>query len=145
MIRIELDPPKQSAPCPCCGGKTTSLTRFVYKDDDAYAIYYAKFSDNHPERIVTASVSIGEWDDDATPDQRIAFAVKLRATESEYEVSVVDAASSPWNDVAFIGRTLDRDEALAHPRINEIFHITDHMVVDDAPLVAYLNGQSADA
>jgi hypothetical protein len=35
---------------------------------------------------------------------------------------------------------LDRAEALQHERLQEVFHISDHMVQDDAPLRDYLNG-----
>jgi hypothetical protein len=34
---------------------------------------------------------------------------------------------------------LDREEALAHPRIKDVFHITDHMVEDDPIIRTYLN------
>jgi hypothetical protein len=40
MLTIEFEKPHQSV-CECCGGTTTSLTRFVYRDDDAFAVYYA--------------------------------------------------------------------------------------------------------
>jgi hypothetical protein len=35
---------------------------------------------------------------------------------------------------------LDREEALAHERLAEVFHITDHMVVDDQPMREHLDG-----
>jgi hypothetical protein len=47
---------------------------------------------------------------------------------------VIDASESPWKNAKVIGRILDRVEALAHPLIDEVFHITDHMVEDDALL-----------
>jgi hypothetical protein len=56
---------------------------------------------------------------------------------------VLDAAKSPWAHSAFIGRTLDRAEALAHPWLPEVFHITDHMVQEDVPLREYLEGRQA--
>jgi hypothetical protein len=34
---------------------------------------------------------------------------------------------------------LDREAALAHPLIDEVFHITDHAVLEDLPLKAYLD------
>ena len=141
MLSFEFEPPNESAPCPCCGGKTTSLTRFVLKDGDAYAIYYARFSDNHSERRVYATISIGEWGEDASPEQRVAFALQLRATPSKYEVEVLESEASPWREAKLIGRTLGRAEALTHALLPEVFHITDHMVVEDEPLKAYLNGK----
>ena len=139
MLTIEFEPPKESAPCECCGGRTTRLTRFVHSEGDAYAIYYALFSDSHPGRAVSVTVSIGEWGEGSTPEQRVAFALELRSTDSQYQVGVVDSEKSPWREASFIGRTLDRVEALAHPRIKEVFHITDHIVTEDEPVHAYLN------
>ena len=139
MLSFEFEPPSESSPCECCGGKTTSLTRFVHKGGDAHAIYYAQFSDNHPERSVLATVSLGPWGEDSTSEQRIAFALELRASESRYEVMVIDADHSPWREAKIIGRTLNRAEALEHPLLAEVFHITDHIVLEDPPLNAYLN------
>lgn len=141
MLTIEFEPPSESRPCECCGGRTTRLTRFVHRDGDAYAVYYAQFSDNHPTRGVIATISIGEWGEGSTPHQRVAFALELRATDTEYQVGIVDAERSPWRDAAVIGRTLDRAEALLHPRLSEVFHITDHIVAEDEPIRAYLGAR----
>jgi hypothetical protein len=138
-ITIDFEPPRESGPCECCGDTTTSLTRFVYKDGHAHAIYYARFSTNHPERLVKAAVSIGEWGEGSNPAQRTAFALELRAGPDNYEVQVCDAASSPWSDATLLGPMLDREPALAHPLIDEVFHITDHAVLEDRPLKSYLD------
>lgn len=143
MLQIEFEPSRESEPCACCGESTTVLTRFVYKDGDAFAIYYARFARSHPERPVFATVSIGEWGEGSSPEQRVAIALELRSSSSRYQVAVIDAACSPWKDARFIGRTLDRAEALAHPMLSEVFHITDHMCSDDEPLKAHLDAQSA--
>jgi hypothetical protein len=140
MLSFEFEPPKETEPCSCCGGRTTTLTRFIYKDGDAYAVYYVRYSDNHPERTVLATVSLGEWGENATPEQRVAFALRFRSASEQYEVEVLDAARSPWRDAKIIGRTLDRAEALNHPLLPEVFHITDPMVVEGKLPKAYLDG-----
>ena len=58
---------------------------------------------------------------------------------------VCDAVDSPWNGVEFMGTMLDREAALAHPRIRDVFHITDHAVVEDRPLKAYLDTPAPEA
>jgi hypothetical protein len=141
MLSFEFEPPNESGVCSCCGGKTTALTRYVFKDGDAYAIYYVRFSTNHPERFAVATISIGEWGEGSTPEQRVAFAFELRTTNNEYQVGLIDSAHSPWREAKTIGRTLDREEALKHPLLSEVFHITDHMVVEDKELKAYFNAQ----
>lgn len=40
MIEIEFEQPNVYL-CECCGNEIKKLTRFVYKNDDAYAVYYA--------------------------------------------------------------------------------------------------------
>jgi hypothetical protein len=142
-ITIEFSDRIEGDPCPCCGGRTTRMTRFVYCDGDARAVYYGAFSNNHPDRYVSLAISLGEWGEGATPDARLAFALRIRSTEAEFQVMVVDAAESPWRDVAFLGRMLDRKEALQHPWIEEVFHITDHIVSEDHDVRDYLNGNAA--
>lgn len=138
MIEIEFEPPHESEPCECCGFPSTSLTRFVRRDGDAYAVYYARFSEGHPDRIVKAAVSMGPWWDGTTPDQRTSFALELRSGVDNFEVSVRDARESPWCDVEILGPMLDREAGLAHPMVQEVFHLTDHMLSEDEPLIRYL-------
>ncbi|HEY6910338.1 MAG TPA: hypothetical protein VI356_13260 [Myxococcales bacterium] len=116
---------------------TTRLTRFVHKDGNAHAVYYAMFSENHPNEPVPMLVSLGEWGEHATPAQRVAFVMDLREAGSNWEVSLTDAAASPWREVTFAGRILDRQEALRHPLVQEAFHVIDHAVVEDGPLQAH--------
>jgi hypothetical protein len=54
---------------------------------------------------------------------------------------VTDAGTSPWKNAKVIGSMLSREAALAHPRIKDVFHITDHIVKDDAVLKAFLEKQ----
>jgi hypothetical protein len=142
VLSIEFEEPVQGDPCVCCGGQTTWLTRFVYSDGDAHAVYYAAYSDNHRQRRVSVAVSLGAWGEGSTPAGRLAFALQLRAAESEYQVMVVDAKDSPWEDAKFLGRMLNRKKALAHPWIQEVFHITDHILAEDRAVRDYLDGKN---
>jgi hypothetical protein len=139
MLTFEFQEPHSST-CQCCGGVTTSLTRLVYEDGNAYAIYYARFGLGHEPRVVEAVVSIGGWGEGTGPWDRVAVPFRLRAGDAEYQVSLTDAAESPWVGVELLGRMLDRAEALEHERLQDVFHISDHMLRDDAPLRDYLNG-----
>lgn len=139
MLTFEFAEPKV-ARCECCGGEYSTLVRYVYKDGDAYAAYYARFSEAHREHPVYAIISLGDCGETSGPWDRIAFAVELWTADDECRVSVVDATKSPWKAATVLGRILDRDEALQHERLQEVFHITDHMTEDDAALRAYLKG-----
>ena len=137
VITIEFADRVEGDPCPCCGFRTIRLTRFVYPGGDAHAIYYAAFTPGHQDRHVSVVVSLGEWGDGATPNDRFAFGLRIRCATSEFQVMVTDATESPWHGVELLGRMLDRNEALQHPWIHEVFHITDHIVADDPDVRDY--------
>jgi hypothetical protein len=118
------------------------LTRFVSADGDAHALYHVSFSVAHPDRIALATVSIGEWGEGSDAGQRTALAVELRPGEGEYAVRILDAAASPWRDSTVLGRTLDRDEALRHPRLPDFYAVIDLALAEDAELRAYLDGDA---
>jgi hypothetical protein len=139
MLTIEFGDPKFSV-CECCGGRTTSLTRFVYKDENAHAIYYATFSDTHPAGFVNAVVSLGEWGEGSDASARLAVALQIRVGTKNSEVMVTGPDECPWRDAKIIGRILSREEALNHPWISEVFHISDHIVAEDEPVKRYLGG-----
>lgn len=144
MIDIEKPDPKFST-CECCGGTTTTLVRFVHKDGNAHAVYFASFSEDHPVKVVNSVVSIGTWGEGSSPEDRYAFALRLWDSEGQYNVEVIDAAESPWSDAPTLGHKLTRAEALDHPLLPEVFHITDHIFADDEYLISYFGGLRPDA
>jgi hypothetical protein len=141
MLEIEYPEPETSK-CECCGEKTTRLTRFVTQDGDAFAIYYAAFSEGHPENGVVGIISIGEWWEGTSPESRNAFAFRLWEGEDNHNVSITDALESRWGDVDLIGRKLSRGEALAHPNIDDVFHITDHMTSEDPAIREFFEAET---
>jgi len=76
-------------------------------------------------------------DDESGSEARLAFPFQILLNGDNFQVGLVNATDSPWSHVTFLGRILDRSEALAHPWIKEVFHVTDHMIWDDTQIVAY--------
>ena len=140
MFEIGLTEPRYST-CDCCDGKLTNLTRFVSKDDNAFAIYQATFGENHPEKGVLLVIGIDDDWSQSESSTRVGFACWLQKTDEDYRVSVTDKAESPWSNSKVLGRILDREEALAHPLIEEVFHLTDHIIVDDPVIKALFDGE----
>jgi len=124
--------------CDCCENELTRLTRFVYKNDDAYAVYYAQFVGQHDEKAVYLLIGMGEWGEDDSPEKRTAFAVKLWNNDEGYVVSLMDRADSPWHEVEYLGTILDREEVLVHPLKSQVFELTDKMVERDKLIKNYL-------
>ena len=95
VYEIELSDPTTSR-CDCCGGLTVRLTRFVYRHGSAFAVYYAAYSNNHPDDELAMLISLGEWGEDSDPAQRVAFYCRVRPTDVSYEVMLGDASNSFW-------------------------------------------------
>ena len=137
MIEIEFEKPEIEI-CECCGKETFKLTRFVYKDEDAFAIYYIKFTKDHDEKIATGIISIGDWDTDEVPRNRFSFPFKIGMKENNFQIGLIDRDECPWNN-ELLDKILDRNEALKHPWINEVFYITDHILADDKVVIDYFS------
>jgi hypothetical protein len=84
---------------------------------------------------------MGEWGKGASPDQRTAFAMKVRRESTQYSVMVVGPESSPWGNERFLGAMFSRSDALDHPLIAEAFHVVDHLVNEDQEIRRYLTLQ----
>ena len=134
---IELSEPSTSR-CDCCGGLNVRLTRFVHRHGDAYAVYYAAYSNNHPDNEVGMLVSLGEWGEDADPSRRAAFYCRVRPSEDAYEVMLGDAAESIWRDADIMGTRLSREEALGHPWKATAFEVLDEAFAQDPSLQGFL-------
>lgn len=142
MIEIEFIEP-QYFKCECCGGSSANLTRFVYEDGNAIAIYKATFAENHQEIGVMIAIGLDDnWESEFASVNRVAFACRIWENESEFVVSVTDRNESPWINSKVLGRMLDRDEALSHGSIDQVFHITDHILSSDLVIKSFLDGES---
>jgi hypothetical protein len=139
MLRIECEAPTQSV-CECCKNTTIRLTRFVYQDDSAFAVYYVQFTAGHSEKRLSGIIGLGEWgDDDKGPEARLAFPFQVWREADNFVVGLVDRVDSHWSEVTFLGHILDRKEALAHEWIDDVFHITDHMLAEDQEVVNFFS------
>lgn len=134
---LELSEPALSH-CDCCNGLTVALTRFVYRDGDAFAVTYTRYSNNHASNELAMLVSLGPWGEGTDEADRAAFYCRVRPTEDAYEVMLGDAAESVWADVAIVGAKLSRDEARAHPWKATAFEVLDHAFANDPSLKGFL-------
>ncbi|AZA99576.1 hypothetical protein EG359_08105 [Chryseobacterium joostei] len=136
MLEIEFEEPNVGI-CDCCGNIITQLTRFVYLDDSAFAIYYANFTEGHEGKNVLGLISLGEWGTGDIPDCRTSFLFRLGIENDEYSVIILDGSESPWQN-KILGKILHREEALQHPWKQDVFHITNHIVNEDKEIIKYL-------
>ena len=77
MIEIEFEEPSIKK-CDCCGQQVVTLTRFVHKDGDAFAVYYANFTRGHTDKVVNGIIGLGEWGDNAKPADNFGNKIRQR-------------------------------------------------------------------
>lgn len=141
MIEIEFCEPFRSV-CACCGGSTVALTRFVKKGEDAWAVYYAYFTDSHPERGLIGLISLGTWGTDDVPSDRVAFGFEMWTNDESYQIGIIDAEKTPWGNAKIIGAKLTRGDALAHPWLEDVFHLTDHIADEDKEIREFFSQET---
>jgi len=139
MLRLEVGEPPEARPCECCGATSRTAHGFVYRDGDAYAIYYAGWSDGHPERGASMAVAVGEWAEGSSPADRVSVGVRAIPTPSSVDFTVLNPDESPWGETPLLGKMLGRDQALAHPALAEVMDVAEHIVRDDARVRSFLN------
>lgn len=139
-LRLEIGEAAEAAPCECCGAASRTAHGFVFRDGDAYAVYYAGWSDRHPERGVTMAIAVGEWAEDSSPNDRVSIGVCATATPTSINFRALSADESPWSDTPLLGKMLERVQALAHPAWREVLRVAEHVVRDDARIDHFLHG-----
>lgn len=130
---LTLEQGEESMPtaCECCGRYSRTVHGFVYRNDDAYAVYYAGWSEGHPERGVTMAIAMGEWGDDSDASDRVSVGVRAFASSSEIHFSILDPEESPWSRTDLLGDMIPRKVALHHPSLKEVFTIAEVLVEHD--------------
>ncbi len=125
------------ARCDCCDGLSVRLTRFVYRDGDAYAIYYSAYTNAHPGKELAMLVSLGGWGEGSSPSQRVAFYCHVRPTAASFEVALGDAATSSWSHAEIVGEKLSADQAREHPWKESAYEVLGEALSRDVVLKGF--------
>lgn len=139
-MKIEIEPGEmwESGPCSDCESSTRSIWGYVYKENNAYAVYYARWTENHLERGIEILLSIGQWGEGTSGEMRNRVGVKCQIDSAVPAFMIVDASTMPWNDEKVLGKALTREDVLTNSIKDEAFHILDHLVFDDQRLKDFI-------
>ena len=138
-ITIEQGPEEDPKRCACCGNKTLTVHGFVYRDNNAHAVYFASWTIGHSERGVAMAIGLGEWGDGSSPETRRSIGLECRTTDDKFQFMIIDPGQSPWGKSEFLGRMLPREKALTDLQIDDFFQIADHIVQEDPRVRAFLS------
>ncbi|HEV8639367.1 MAG TPA: hypothetical protein VG370_34600 [Chloroflexota bacterium] len=138
MIRLELADRVDRLVCERCGGTYRRVYGTVYDDRRRAALYSADLHEEaHDGRVLLVIGALGSG---ATADDgpRQAVVIGVWSTEAEFQMTIQDRSAFPHENGQFLGRIMDRDEALRSPSKDELFHIADHIVQDDPRVRSHL-------
>jgi hypothetical protein len=125
--------------CTCCGGNTHVYRGFVYRDQNAFAIYLIAYTDGHPEVGSSMTLSIRGWGDGADRAEKESVSLRWHKTPTGPGCSVVEPEEAFFReDRDFLGPMLTREEAMLSGRAAEAFQIADAIWSADARLAKSL-------
>jgi hypothetical protein len=96
--------------CACCGRQSETVHGYLYDESGATSVYFAGYTQGHPERRVNVALSIGGWGEGTTPSDREASALQVLADDHGRQYVFPPAETSPWYHEAFLGRMKSPDQ-----------------------------------
>ncbi len=133
---LTLDRQVATQHCEACNVDFTVVRGSAFEDKHPLGLYVLALH-GHSSQGRLAHLALGVLDRRAPEAAPVAVALEVSATESELRQSVVDWVRSPWASETYLGRMLDRAEALANPLCPVVFHIADHVLRELAEVEAY--------
>ena len=136
MKQIAIDYQVVDQTCDHCQD-TFQITRgALYDDSKGFGLYLASLHSCNSARVAHLVVAVREGYQAFR--ETCAVAMQITATEKDFQVAVVNAEDSPWISESYLGRVLNRKEALESPLIQTFFQITDRIVEDNPKIDEYL-------
>jgi hypothetical protein len=128
--------------CSHCGREFSVIRGSAYEDNGGIALYLAGLHSCDGPPIAHLAVAIRPgYRDNAGPE---AILLQVWTTDDSIDMRVTDAVESPWRGEAYLGRLLNRDEALASPLLETVYRIAGRVARDNAAVSEYLNADQND-
>jgi hypothetical protein len=121
------------------GSNHRSAYGFIYKDGDAFGLYFALLHIERQKPLVGLTLSIGKWWDDEAIDERSWVFLNVWSTPDSFHMGLMAPGLSRHFGHKDLGAPLDRQAALASPLRDQFFAIADFIVENDPAVNSYLN------
>jgi hypothetical protein len=132
-MTITLERQVVSEHCPECDANFSVVRGSVYADGEPLALYLVALHGHSPAgRLSHLAIAI------RSQPRPVAAFIEAIALPQEIAFSLVDSASSPWGNEAYLGQMLGPDEVRSSPHRATFFHIAEHIVHDLPEAAAYL-------
>ena len=138
VLAFDSPQPAEERRCDHCGRSYLLVRAFITRDGDAYAIVFAACHVHDGEREAWIDVILGTFSSDDASDH-VTFGARAGpvAGQPDPAATAVPAAAA-YSQSPFWGIKLSRDEALAHPRIDEFWEIVDYVLLTEPVVHAHV-------
>lgn len=138
--KLELSDSKAELECSCCAAGMASICGFLRRDGHPYAMYYAVLHLNRADGFVRLSLSMGSGWQGRNYEDRLALCMDIKPQGEQTVISVEDASASPQQTFPAFGQWLNREEARAHPALQEFIELATFITQRDPAIRSYLSG-----
>jgi hypothetical protein len=127
--------------CPDCQQHYARVTGYVSQGDISLAAYYA-VCHGHPNHEVSLDMMFGTWGTGDMSDHE-TFSCRVRPDGAVVVDPFVTVSLDPRAEdlPAIFGRTVPRDEALAHPMLRRVWTVVDALVLGVPPIAEQYNSR----
>ena len=141
-ITIELDDGTRVKTCAQCGMQYPQVHGFLYRDGNAWAVYWAelyKDHPNHPEPRVVLTIALGDdWSEGADPSKRAWAQLDAWPHEDKDEIQMAFTDPQGSLDAVAFGHPLSREVVLTHPLKDSFLTAADEIVYRDTRVSALM-------
>jgi hypothetical protein len=141
-ITIELDDGVRVKTCAQCGMQYPLVHGFLYRDGNAWAVYWAelyKDHPNHPEPRVVLIIALGDdWSEGADPAKRAWAQLEAWPHEDSDEIEMAFTDPQGSLDTTTFGRSLSREMVLTHPLKDLFLAAADEVIYRDTRVSALM-------
>lgn len=122
------DPVPRRTTCSNCAEVHEGVTGFVLDHGNAYAVYWADWFPHSSEMIV--NIVLGEFGDRADYDDNVLFGIRYGHVDQQAEAAASLIAPT-ITDTATGASPLGREQALEHPRLADLWEVSDWLIEND--------------
>lgn len=136
MSELSIDYQDVREQCGHCGSAYTVSRGSVYDQGEVASIYLAALHQCEEGRVAHFAIAIREGYEGI--GETCAAVLQVRNGGENFELSLVDPDYSPWNGAEYLGRIMTRKEVLESAAKEIVFHIADHVVIENPTISSYL-------
>jgi len=136
-MTISIDRQLTTRKCDSCNAEYTVIRGSAYDNEQPFGLYLIGLHGHAHEDGRLAHFAIAVLDEtDGTPNPS-AVAIRMFSTDDEYCMTFEDWSESPWKNETYLGKMMDRVEALQCPFKGRFFEIANEVTEANPEVEAY--------